>query len=321
MWCGGMVLGACLGVVGWVGQGGEREELTREFLVSELARRMPARGTLRLEYEISDPGLMPGKTHVFVDFASGAWTMIRPSPNSVVGREPDGTCFEGTPHAARTLWGVPFERRRVTYSGFDFFLDDYLPLVMLRGLLSMEQAFVRAERDGTGEVRVEFVLPRGSRAFRVEELPAAEIERWGGVEKIGRRVTLTITPEWNVVKYEGEGETPKVLVSSGCSKTGVQVLASSMSGDERLTRCEYDEVNAGVFSMEGARVLSEQLVPAPEARTPIPRQDDPEPTPIRAREGSAWGGVMRGSTLTITGAALVVIGLVAWYRTRQGGGR
>lgn len=298
------------------------DELTRESIAAELSKRIPSKGTLRLEYETIDPDVVPGRLFLFMNFETGAWTLIRPRPNTTIGREASGAIFEGTPHAALEQHGKPFTRREKVYSGFDFFLDEYLPLITLRDLLRMERAFVGAERRETGEMVVRFTLPRGSRAFTLEELHEVEIERWGGREKIFKLVTFVVSPDWMVMRIEKEGEGEEEIRTAPCSRPGVQVAEQAIGISYRLVACAFDGVDPGLFSMDGAKTMAEKVLPAPSVRSPVPKATDPEPIPMRVAEGGGWGSmVLRGQTLTIAGAALVVLGLAAWYRSRSGGSR
>jgi hypothetical protein len=284
----------------------DSDPLSREQLVAQLASLLPSEGTLRVEYERLSP---PGRVVVAINWSDGSWFVIRPSPNSIVGRDSDGRIFTGKPHA------VPLKANATPQSGIESFLDDYFPLIMLRGLLQNSDAFAGATKGADGAMRIEFSLPRGSRDFRIDELSAFELERWGGVQGIMRRVVVHVSADWRVTSLEREGETPSTIDHADCSKPGEQVSRRSIAFEAELVKCERNTMSSEHFSIESVSRLGEQTWPAPPVRTAVPspdRQNEP-PTPI-TQGGSTFS--IRSSTFVIGGLVVIFIGIMAWYRSK-----
>ncbi len=252
------------------------------------------------------------RTIIRLDFATGAWWVLREGMNNVLGRNPAGLAFAGTPSPG----GLRFEPS--AHSGLDTPLDDPLPTRMLMIMLDRSAGAVRDVRatDQAGVFQIVFQLPRGSRKLALSEIPSTELDRWSGPEKIDRTVeVLYDRPNRRVLSMRAQDINPSewftsTYATSDCSRGAVQVTSRHPDPDVTITlvECTWSETSSAA-EFEPARV--EAAVIALKAPATPETPGTPAPQPGQSTPTSTAFGV---HPLVIAGSAVVLLAGGLWCR-------
>lgn len=285
------------------------DETLRVQLAEKVAASWPRSGAVFGVYRSAE-GV---EEAVGLDFESKAWYLIRET--RVVGADPEGRVYDGPPRRG----GLTFHSS--PHSGVDSFLDPFFPTVTLRALLTTPGTFVDGEQTGDGW-RLSFSLPRGRRDFALSELSQAEIDRWGGPEKIFQRVQVNASPSLRILSTQQEKGPLVVFSDAPRSLPGFQVMEVCPEPFSNLRLVKLEVKNSTCtpqFTMDAVESLVVRRRIAERKRQPIlpATHDGEQPHQIAGPDADA--GLVNSGSLLVAGGALVGIGVFAWYRKRKTG--
>lgn len=289
---------AWLGVAGGTGAaaGDEGAELLRR-----LVSGWPASGAVIATFEDEWNVVAVG-----YEFRSGAWFLDQTL--QVSGIDPTGRFFSGEPRGKIRLDPRP------PHVGMDAVLDPFFPQLFLRGVLGRPDVVREVRELPEGGWEVVASLPRGSREFLAAELPATEVSRWGGPEKLHRDVRTRVNPDLTVSQIRVEDGQNLTFDRDPGSPPGFQVVNRCTGRDGlRLTDLRVSEAAAtDSFTAEAVERASRDRRGA--ARTPVATVSTAPPRGTIPMAPGAGGGGRSWIAYVAAGVVLCVIGALLWYR-------
>lgn len=275
--------------------------------------KWPKSGSVHAFY--NDDGRNP--RWVGYDFQSGAWYLR--DKHRVLGREVSG--LEYSCDIDRDNYSILTKPD----SGRSFHLDLYFPGFEVACVLGMASAVQGLTAMPDGAIRIETIQPRASRALSIEEIPVAEMSRWGGPEKIWRHVSYSLDSNGVILRIERDefdAVRAKTPDRAECSLPGFHISNHPDPDDLewRLVECRY-EPSTNLMDFDGRELLRQgvEFASTRRVRTPVfrPSSDDPTASVITDKERYAswtWGNWM-----IVVGAILLSSAMLGLFLRRMRG--
>lgn len=297
------------------------ETPTVETIRTELAKKWPKRGAIFAEYTSTAVPEQQWQREAAFHFESNAWYLLRvDGMNMTVGVDPSGVQYSGRPK------DTSLRPRAKPESGWSSRIDPMFPGFMLRELLKDSPDDCSIAREEDQGLRLVFSLPRGMRGLRLEELPQAEVERWGGSERLQRDFVVRVDRDLMVTELSGPlrsteigSERPLVPVDAfACEGAGgFQVSGRCPPPLEtvEIISCRYDPAaTREMFEMHAVeKRWIERRIALPNRRpVEYPDSAKTETVPIDGGRRASFGS----AAFILAGCTLLVIGVIAWIRNR-----
>lgn len=293
----------------------QSDQEAAKVLAQVIESDWPQSGAVFATYESATTKVMVG-----IDFDSGAWYYLTGAPNLCLGQDPRGQVYDGRAERGG------FRQASYPRRGDSFVLDEFFPTFAVRELLSTPSVLEVCSPTADGGVDFVFRLPRGSRQMSIQDMGEPELARWGGVDKIYRRLLVRLGPENRVesMHLEGEQSPGSKVLDASCSRTGFQIAAAAVFRPGLvLTSCEFREVTSTtrfeMANVEAAAVAA--FAPAEPPRTPahigagnqeLAKEGSPATGPRTTTGGIHWW-------LVGGGCVLIGLALLAVVRRRASG--
>lgn len=201
----------------------QAQDAVRMEALMHLRSGWPKRGTLTACYQQTG-GSSEWRQEVAFDFATGCWYLFfADDRNSSRALSRDGSVVLGTArldHADPAV-GDPSAA-----------LDHYFPSFHLAALLSDKEAWQGKEIAPNGDFLFYFLLPRGQRTQRIDQIPSTLVEQLGGAAALMRKVVFTTDPQHRPLRVQVE-TSPIVCSISPQPGRVVSLSASSVLGPLR----------------------------------------------------------------------------------------
>ncbi len=287
-------------------------------LRNQLVEQWPTRGSVHVVVRNPKAPSSEGLYYAGYNFANGAWYYIDTDAEKVLGTDTSGSTYSGKANIdGVSTVNEPHPEWK------DSFLDSFFPGIYLRGALGRVDGLRSIQKVPTGW-QLTFAFPRGLRDWRIEHLPAVDIERLGGAAAAHFEHRLLVDNNLLVTSFEDvHGGTKRAFDQASGSPPGFQVLTGAYSNMDGLILESVRWLPAGDEAAFEPKSVLDKAISDRVNRRPV-RQfaTNADGTPIGDRpigvRGSATESPVLGSrAMFIAGAVLVTLGIAAWWRNRS----